>query len=77
MIDEEALANTCSGVNLDPGGKATKLGEQATEKAKLVPPQEMGHTMQPQGMETWIAGDDLPGVSCRWVFSENSPNVLS
>jgi hypothetical protein len=55
MIDEETSANACSRVNLDPGSEATELGEQATKKAKPVAPQEMGHAMQPQGVETRIA----------------------
>jgi len=53
------------------------LREEATQKAELMPPKEMSQAMKPQGMKSWIAEEDLPGVSRRWVFVKDGPDVLS
>jgi hypothetical protein len=76
VVDEETPADASSGMDLDPSGEATQVREQATEKAELMPPQEMGQAMKPQGMKSWITKEDLPGVSRRWVFGKNGLDIF-
>jgi len=77
MVDEEAAANAGPRVNLDSSGEAAEVGEEATEKAEPMPPEEMGQAMKPQGMKPWVATEDFPGTSRCWVFGKDGPEVLS
>ena len=77
MVDEEPPADRRSGVNLDPSEETIKLGEETTDEAESMPPKEVSETMKPQGVQSWIAEDDLQGVSRRRVFGKNRPQVLS
>jgi len=77
MVDEEAAANASSRMNLDSSGESAELREEATEKAKPMPPEEMGQAMSPQSVKSWIATEDFPGTPRRWVFGKGDSNVLS
>ena len=77
MVDKETPANFGSGVDFNARQEAADLGEEASQKLKPVLPEKMSQAMKPEGMQPWIAEDDLrhaPG--CR-VFGKDRLNILS
>jgi hypothetical protein len=46
-------------MNLDPCEGTVKMGDQARCGIPFPLVEEMGNTMKPDGMETWIAEEDL------------------
>ena len=59
MVDEETLADFCSGVNLHAGQEASDVGAEPCEKKEIMSPEEVRDPVHPDGMQARIAGDYL------------------
>jgi hypothetical protein len=76
VVNKELPADFGSGVDFNTGQETANLGKEASQKAELVPPEKMSRAMKPQGMQSWIAEDDLQHTSRCRVFSKNRLNVF-
>jgi hypothetical protein len=56
VVDEESLADACTGMDLDAGQEARYVGCEPGQEKEIVPPEEVGYAVQPDGMKAWIAG---------------------
>jgi hypothetical protein len=77
VVNEEPAANSRSRMYLDSGQKAVDMGEEATQKEQPASPEKVGYPMQPDGVQTGIAKDHLPGGLGSRVFSEDGLDILS
>ena len=60
MVDEEAPADRCTRMDLDPGEETTGLGDEARGKAQLrLLPHLVGEPMNPDGMEAGVSEEVL------------------
>jgi hypothetical protein len=59
VIDEESLADTCTGMNLHPSEKTRYMGCESGQEKEIMPPEEVGYAVQPDGMKARVAGYNL------------------
>jgi len=51
--------------------------KETSQELEPVLPEEVGDTVEPQGMESRIAEDNIQRVPRRWIFGENRLNIFS
>src|SRR5690625_1460101 len=67
VIDEDALANLGTRVDLDAGEKAVDMGDQPGDEIKPMSVKEMGHPVHLQCMKPRIAGEHLQQRTSRRI----------
>src|SRR6185295_14829542 len=77
VIDEHAGADLRAGMDLDAGQPATEVRGEAAEPAQLVLPEPVRQAMDPDRMQSRIAGQHLPAGACRRVPVEDAGDVAA
>jgi hypothetical protein len=77
MVDEEPLADSGSGMNFNACQEATEVRKKTSQELEPVLPKKVGDAVEPQGMESRIAEDNIQRAPRRWVFGENRFNIFS
>ena len=77
VIDKEASTDLRPRMNLDTGQPATKVRQHARQPLPTRRPQVMGQAMQPDSVQTRIAGQHLKGVARRRIAMEYALNIFS
>ena len=75
VVNEDALANHRAGVDFNAGQPAAKVRSEATQPLEVVRPAPVRRTVPPDGMQTRITGNDLPGAARRRVAVKNALDV--
>ena len=76
VIDEEAPADARAGMDLDARQPPRNVGSEARQPLEVPAPQPVRHPMNQAGVESGVAGDDLPGSTGRRVPIEHAPDVF-
>src|SRR5215217_1585175 len=74
MVDEDTLADSGSGVNLDPGDRSIQLGQQAGGKKETCAPQPVRYAVQRDGVEPGRGQNRLDGRAGGWVTLPDGTN---
>ena len=77
MVDEKPAADGGARMNLDTGQHARQMCREAAQPAKAVPPEPMGDTMQDQGVNARIAGQNLPERAYCRIAVKDRTNILT
>ena len=75
MIDEESLADRRARMNLNTCQKAREIGDQPREKDPPAHIERMRQAMQPDGMESAVAENDLDHALCRGVSLKDNADI--
>jgi hypothetical protein len=67
VINEESPADSRSGMDLDSCKPSIEVRDQTGNSMPSPLIEEMGNSVQPDGVEPWITEKDLQVVFCCWV----------
>ena len=76
VVDEQALADLGTGVDLDAGLVAAVLADPAGKEKVPVFIQPVGNAVVDQDMEAGVQQDDLQHTACGGVFALDVPCIL-
>jgi hypothetical protein len=76
VIDEETPADLGAGMDLNTGEKPIDMGDKSCREIPATAPEGMGDPVQPEGMESRVAGDDLQDAPGGGVLPENRLNIF-
>ena len=76
VIDKETTTDLCARMNLDPGQPTAERRHQTPQPFPAHPPAGMRDTVQPDGMQAWIASQHLKGIARRRITMEYALNVF-
>ena len=76
VIDENAAADDCAGMNFDAGQDAADMGNKAADKAEPAAPRSMGDPMQQQRVKSGITEHHLDAGPRRRVPFAHRINVF-
>ncbi len=77
VIDEKLAADLRSGMDFNPGQEPADVRYETPKEKKLVTPEPVGDAVDPEGMKSRIAEDDLQGTACRRVTIKNRIDIFS
>jgi len=75
MVDKESLANSGPRMNLNACQEPTDVRKKTSQELEPVMPQEVGETVEPEGVEARIEKDDLQLAPRCGVFGENRSDI--
>ncbi len=76
VIDKEAAPDLGPRMDLNSGKPATDGGQKTGQPFQVVGPQPMRGPVQQQRMQTGIAGQNLNGITSRWVTMKYTLNIF-
>jgi hypothetical protein len=77
MINEETPADPGTGMDFNTGEKPIDMGDKSCREIPVMAPEGMGDPVQPEGMESRVAGDYLQNAPGGGVLPENRLNIFS
>jgi len=77
VVDEEAIADAGSGMDLDAGDGAAQVGDDPRREVEAPVPEGVGQAVSLAGVEAWIGQDDLQGAAGRRVPLQCRLNIPS
>jgi hypothetical protein len=76
MIDEEATADGCSGMNVDIAPKPGEKSQQARQVMKSATPQAVAQTVHENGMHAGVSGQYFKTGAGRRIALKNTGHIL-
>jgi len=76
VVDEHPPTQAGSRMDFNAGEKAGYLRIGTGEPLQPLFPQPMLHAMRPNGVYTWITGDDHEGIHRGWVALKGGPHIF-